>query len=184
MTKTAAATPEASAQSLAENAALCAALEPQRTFLRGVAYRITGSLADAEDVVQESFVRTLQSPPPLADAPLRPWLLRVATNLAIDRIRSARRLDVTDEVPEQAEEASQLTGLTAGELGARVEAALKALPERQRLALALFHFEGLSQIEVGQKLGVSDEAVESLLARGRRALKASLANEWRELLEE
>ena len=44
--------------------------------------------------------------------------------------------------------------------------------------------EGLSQIEVGQKLGVSDEAVESLLARARRALKVSLADEWRELLEE
>ncbi len=90
MTKTAAKqTPSSSDQ--AKDAALCAALEVQRTFLRGVAYRITGSLADAEDVVQESFVRTLQSPPPLADAPLRPWLLRVATNLAIDVLRRRKR---------------------------------------------------------------------------------------------
>ena len=112
------------------------------------------------------------------------WLRRVASNLCIDRIRSGRRTDVTDEVPEQIEEAQQLSGLTSMELGARVDVALRALPERQRLALTLFHFEGLSQIEVGNVLGVSDEAVESLLARARRALKNSLAAEWRQLLEE
>ena len=60
--------------------------------------------------------------------------------------------------------------------------ALKALPDRQRLALTLFHYEGLSQIEVGATLGISDEAVESLLARARRALKAALKDEWQELL--
>ena len=60
--------------------------------------------------------------------------------------------------------------------------ALKALPERQRLALVLFHYEGLSQIEVGQAMGISDEAVESLLGRARRTLKTALAAEWRELL--
>jgi RNA polymerase sigma-70 factor (ECF subfamily) len=61
---------------------------------------------------------------------------------------------------------------------------LKDLPERQRLALTLFHYEGLSQIEVGKILGVSDEAVESLLGRARRALKAELKNEWQQLLPE
>lgn len=48
--------------------------------------------------------------------------------------------------------------------------------------MTLFHYEGLSQIEVGQILGVSDEAVESLLARARRALKALLKDEWQQLL--
>jgi RNA polymerase sigma-70 factor (ECF subfamily) len=52
------------------------------------------------------------------------------------------------------------------------------------LALTLFHYEGLSQIEVGQILGVSDEAVESLLGRARRALKVELKNEWQQLLPE
>jgi RNA polymerase sigma-70 factor, ECF subfamily len=46
----------------------------------------------------------------------------------------------------------------------------------------LFHFEGLSQIEVGQSLGVSDEAIESLLARARRALKVVLRDDWQQLL--
>jgi RNA polymerase sigma-70 factor (ECF subfamily) len=52
------------------------------------------------------------------------------------------------------------------------------------LALTLFHYEGMSQIEVGEAMGISDEAVESLLARARRALKASLKDEWRGLLPE
>lgn len=59
---------------------------------------------------------------------------------------------------------------------------MKALPERQRLALVLFHFEGLSQVEVGAQMGISDEAVESLLARARRGLKAALKDDWRDLI--
>jgi RNA polymerase sigma-70 factor (ECF subfamily) len=72
--------------------------------------------------------------------------------------------------------------LAERELGARVDAALKALPERQRLAITLFHYEGMSQIEVGGVLGISDEAVESLLARARRTLKAALKDDWQELM--
>ncbi|MCK5549489.1 MAG: sigma-70 family RNA polymerase sigma factor, partial [Hyphomicrobiaceae bacterium] len=64
----------------------------------------------------------------------------------------------------------------------RVDTVVKALPDRQRMALTLFHYEGLSQIEVGRIMGVSDEAVESLLARARRRLKVALRDEWRELL--
>ena len=60
----------------------------------------------------------------------------------------------------------------------------KALPDRQRLALTLFHYEGMSQIEVGEVLGISDEAVESLLARARRTLKGALKEEWRGLMPE
>jgi RNA polymerase sigma-70 factor (ECF subfamily) len=52
------------------------------------------------------------------------------------------------------------------------------------MALTLFHYEGLSQIEVGRIMGISDEAVESLLARARRSLKAALRDEWRQLLAE
>ena len=50
------------------------------------------------------------------------------------------------------------------------------------MALVLFHFEGLSQVEVGSSMGISDEAVELLLARARRALKAELKEEWRSLI--
>jgi len=87
-------------------------------------------------------------------------------------------------VPEESAPPAQVRYLSERELGARVDAALQALPERQRLAITLFHYEGMSQIEVGDVLGISDEAVESLLARARRALKVALKEEWRALIPE
>ncbi len=113
---------------------------------------------------------------------LRPWLRRVVSNLCVDRMRSGKRVMVVEEVPERAEPATQHSQLEARDTSQRVDAALKALPDRQRMALTLFHYEGLSQIEVGQIMGISDEAVESLLARARRTLKAALREELRELL--
>ncbi len=150
----------------------------------GLARRILGDDAEAEDIAQETFLRLWRSGGAIEIGPsgLRPWLRRVASNLCIDRVRSRRRVDVTDEVPEKAEPASQQLGLEQQHLAERVSAALQGLPERQRIALTLFHYEGLSMVEVGALLEVSDEAVESLLGRARRSLKATLAADWRALL--
>jgi RNA polymerase sigma-70 factor, ECF subfamily len=63
----------------------------QRRRLWGLAYRLTGSAEDAEDVVQESFVRLVAQPPDAPVADLGPWLKRVATNLGIDALRRLRR---------------------------------------------------------------------------------------------
>lgn len=152
----------------------------------GVARRMLRDDAEAEDVAQECLVRLWQNGAGLdvGNGGVRPWLRRVAVNLSIDRIRSGRRTDVTDEVPEQAVQADQLSLLEEGDLSARVNAAIMALPERQRQALVMFHFEGLSQSGVAEIFGVTDEAVESLLARARRALRTALNDEWRQLLPE
>ena len=150
----------------------------------GIARRMLRDDAEAEDVAQEAMLRLWRAGAELELGPTgaRPWLRRVVSNLCIDRIRAGQRTEVTDDVPEQEAPAGQLRGLVDRELSSRVDAALKRLPERQRLALTLFHFEGLSQLEVAESMGISDEAVESLLARGRRALKAELKEEWRQLL--
>lgn len=150
----------------------------------GVARRMLHDDAEAEDVAQEAMLRLWRQGESLVVGAggVRPWLRRVVSNLCIDRIRSGRSTEVTDEVPEVPEPPGQLRELERGEVAERVDVALKALPERQRLALTLFHFEGLSQVEVAAAMGISDEAVESLLARARRALRTSLAGEWRELV--
>ena len=149
-----------------------------------VARRMLRDDAEAEDVAQEAMLRLWRSADGLEVGPpgLRPWLRRVASNLCVDRMRSGKRLTVTDDVPEQAEPATQHSQLEAQDTSERVEVALRALPDRQRLALTLFHYEGLSQIEVGKAMGISDEAVESLLARARRTLKAALRDQLSELL--
>ena len=149
-----------------------------------VARRMLRDDAEAEDVAQETLLRLWRSADGLEVGPqgLRPWLRRVVSNLCVDRMRSGRRLSVVEEVPERIEPATQLSDLEKRDVSQRVDAALKELPDRQRVALTLFHYEGLSQIEVGRIMGISDEAVESLLARARRSLKTALRDEWRDLL--
>ena len=140
--------------------------------------------AEAEDVAQEVLLRLWRSAGTLevGTAGVKPWLRRVVSNLCIDRVRIRARVTVTDEVPEVADPARQLVTLEDEELRQRVDRALKTLPGRQRLALTLFHYEGLSQIEIGAQMGISDEAVESLLARARRQLKSELKPEWQGLI--
>ena len=141
-----------------------------------IARRMLRDDAEAEDVAQETMLRLWRNAAGLELGPngVRPWLRRVASNLCIDRVRARRNTTVVEEVPEESAPPSQLRHLAERELGARVDAALQALPERQRLALTLFHYEGMSQIEVGEAMGISDEAVESLLARARRTLKVAV----------
>jgi RNA polymerase sigma-70 factor, ECF subfamily len=138
------------------------------------AQRLLGRAAEAEDVAQETFLRLWQhaarwSP----DARLATWLFRVAHNLAVDRLRARR--EVGDAALEHAVAEDRPSGLLERKrVASAVERALLALPERQRAAIALCHYEGLGNPEIAAVLDVSVEAVESLLSRGRRALRESL----------
>lgn len=151
-----------------------------------IARRLLRDASEAEDMAQEAMLRLWRSSATLevGAAGVRPWLRRVVSNLCLDRVRVQGRVSVVDEVPEVADPATQLDGLVSRDTTARVGEALQRLPERQRLALTLFHFEGMSQIEVGEAMGISDEAVESLLARARRQLKADLKDEWQSLISD
>ena len=150
------------------------------------ARRITASHSEAEDVAQETFLKLWNGADGVTISPagLGPWLRRVAANQAIDVLRKAKRLDVTDEVPEQTAPADQLDHLEAADRAGRVEEALSRLPERQRIAVGLFHFEELSQREVADAMAISEDALESLLARARRRLRDLLKDDVTELLRD
>jgi len=155
-------------------------------MVRASAMRLLGDPAEADDVAQETFVRLWRQADKLVQQPLNVggWLRRVAVNAALDRLRAAKRLDVRDDVPETEFAADQVTDLMRSQAGEAVQLALAALPDRQRTALVLFHFEERSQREVAEMLEISQDALESLLARGRRTLKRALAHRWQELLDD
>jgi RNA polymerase sigma-70 factor (ECF subfamily) len=149
-----------------------------------LAWRMTGGHADSEDIAQEAFVKLWRDPGQLREAAaLKGWLMRVVANGAIDRMRRRQPASL-DETPEPADERLRADrGLERQEARRHIDRAIAALPERQRLALALVHFEGLSNIAAAAAMEISVEAVESLLARARRGLKARLSGQWRELLD-
>ncbi|MEC9368122.1 MAG: RNA polymerase sigma factor [Pseudomonadota bacterium] len=150
-----------------------------------VSRRMLGDDAEAEDVSQEALLRLWRQAGKWEGgrALISTWLYRVAVNLCVDRLR-ARKERATDELPEIAAPADQERGLQEEELKDFVDQALQALPERQRTAIVLFHHEELAMNDVAELMETSVEAVESLLARGRRALKQKLEPAWKQHLPE
>lgn len=138
------------------------------------AERFLGNRAEAEDVAQETFMK-LWTAAATFTPQARPstWIYRIAHNLCVDRIRKRR---AETELHEQgASGADRPSGLFARkETSVAVQKALAELPERQRAALTLVHYEGLAADEAASVLEISIEALESLLARGRRTLRESL----------
>lgn len=150
-----------------------------------IARRLLGDAHEAEDVAQEALVRLWQRSGELhvPDGGLGAWLYRVAANLSLDRLR--RRRDGDPSALEQLTvPAGQQREMAETELARRVNHALEEIPERQRLALVLFHYEGMSMKETAEVMETTPDAIESLLGRGRRQLKAQLSDEWRQLLPE
>ena len=148
-----------------------------------VARRVVGNDAEAEDVAQEALLRLWGRAAKWrpGQARIRTWLYRVSVNLSIDRLRQ-RKGELVAEPPEWSQPADQQQSIEQQELSRSMDSALQALPDRQRIALVLFHYEGASMAEVAEVLETSADAVESLLARGRRTLKKRLAPQWRAML--
>lgn len=146
-------------------------------------WRLTGGHADCEDVVQEAFLKLWANPGQLREPKaLKSWLMRVAGNLALDRLRRQKSAPLDSIAEPAAPAASPAAQATRDTIAREIDGAILALPERQRLALVLVHFEGMGNIEASRAMDVSVEAVESLLSRARRAIKSALAARWQDLL--
>lgn len=150
------------------------------------ATRVLRDRAEAEDVVQEAMLRLWKTAPDWrqGEAKVSTWAYRVVVNLCTDRLRTrARRPQVAlDSIEEpQAREMSAVERMTDSHRNAALDAALAELPDRQRQAVVLRHIEGLSNPEIATIMDIGVEAVESLTARGKRALTAALAGRKDEL---
>jgi RNA polymerase sigma-70 factor, ECF subfamily len=154
-----------------------------------IAQRILGNRSDAEEVVQEAFLRCWQKAPDWqpAESPgsaakageraqFATWLYRVLTNLCLDRRRRPQpvELEAAGEIADTRDDGFAQT--ERSEVGKRVAEAMARLPDRQRAALALCYYEDLGNIEAAAALDISIGALESLLVRGRRALRDSLGD--------
>ena len=147
-------------------------------------WRMTRGHADSEDIAQEAFLKLWRDPGQVRDArAIKGWLMRVASNAAIDRTRKPRHSDIAEEAEIADPAARTDRPLDRSEAAAAVDASVAALPDRQRQALSLVYFEGLSNIEAAEVMEISVDAVESLLARAKRGMKQKLADRWRELLD-
>ena len=154
--------------------ALTARLTP-RVF--GHAVRVLGDRSEAEDVAQDAMMRLWKVAPDwrMGEAKISTWLYRVTANLCTDRLRRKRGVGL-DEVDEPRDPSPSVTGqLQTRERMDALQAGLQTLPERQRQAVILRHIEGLANPEIAEILEISTEAVESLTARGKRALAQVLA---------
>lgn len=151
----------------------------------GTAFRVLGNRAEAEDVTQEAMVRLWRIAPEWEQgkAKVSTWLYRVVMNLCIDLKRRQRGGHVDlDAVPEPEDPAlSAAETLQEQARWDALQGALMQLPERQRQAVVLRHIEELSNPEIAGVMDISVEAVESLTARGKRALARALAGRREEL---
>jgi len=148
-----------------------------------VAQRMLNDAAEAEDVAQEAMLRLWRMAPDWQSGVARvsTWLYRVTSNLCTDRLRRRRSVDLEAAGEVEDDRPAAVNELIAADRAAALQAALQALPERQRQAVVLRHIEGLSNPEISDILGIGVDAVESLTARGKRALTQALAGRREEL---
>jgi RNA polymerase sigma-70 factor (ECF subfamily) len=153
--------------------------EHHRALLRA-AYRITGSATDAEDVLQTVFLRLLRRP---ADSPamdnLAAYLHRSAVNAALDLVRERREgkqvsLDANEPALVEGQAAAPDRQREAGEMRELIRRGIASLPERTAEIFALHYFEGYSNPEIANLLGLSPAGVAVALHRARTRLQEEI----------
>jgi RNA polymerase sigma-70 factor (ECF subfamily) len=155
--------------------------EQHRAAIFGLCYRMLGVAADAEDVVQLTWERALSSPPKDADAPIRPWLMKVATNLCIDALRKRKRERYFGPwlpSPIETDQVASIDPSPEARYGAIESAsiaflsALEALDPKQRAVVVLRDVLGMTGPEVAEAMEISQENVRVIHHRARKALEA------------
>ena len=151
-----------------------------------VAYSVLRNPADAEDAVQEAFLRVLRHRDNLDEVrDHRVWLIRIVWNIVLDRKRRAKTRPETDDVAELAR-VLPCRGLSAEQLAAAAQhhahvlACVDKLPIKERQVLMLSAFEELSSVEIASVLGITESSVRSRLFRARN-LMADLLNHSRSM---
>jgi RNA polymerase sigma-70 factor (ECF subfamily) len=145
----------------------------------GVALRMTGSRADAEDVVQDVFLRLWQRPDAWrpGQAQFSTWLYRVVVNRCLDLKRRPRSTDLDAVEEPQAPDANAEDSLLDAERNRALDGAVNQLPERQRAAIVLTYTAGLRNAEAASAMDISVKAFEALLVRAKRELRDYLAGQ-------
>ena len=140
--------------------------------------RMMGNSAEVEDIVQETFIRlwTQGARYDPAAAKLSTWLHNIAHNLCIDHFRKHNRMVLDNELDRPSDDETLLNELVDVENAALIGKSLMQLPKRQRSAIVMCHYQGMSNKEAAGILDVSVDALESLMARGRRKLRELLAS--------
>jgi RNA polymerase sigma-70 factor, ECF subfamily len=145
----------------------------------GVALRMTGSRADAQDVVQDVFLRLWQRPDAWrpGQAQFSTWLYRVVVNRCLDLKRRPRGADLDSVEEPQAPDANAEDSLLDAERSRALDSAVNQLPERQREAIVLTYTAGLRNAEAASAMDISVKAFEALLVRAKRELRDFLAGQ-------
>ncbi len=145
--------------------------------------RMLRDRAEAEDVTQEAMIRLWRIAPDWrqGEAKVTTWLYRVVSNLCTDRLRRKRGVGLDAIAEPEDDRPSAADALQDKARAVALEDALGDLPDRQREAVVLRHLDGLGNPEIAEIMDISVEAVESLTARGKRALARALAGRRAEL---
>jgi RNA polymerase sigma-70 factor, ECF subfamily len=149
----------------------------QRAF--AIAFRVVEHRQDAEDVVQDAFVRALERLETLERGrPFRPWFHRIVVNHALN-LRRSRKVRTTEAIPEDSasRERTPEDAAAQAELRDRLRAALDDLPEQQRAIVLLADVEDMTSAEIGTVLDMPDGTVRWHLHQARRALRAVLGEQ-------